>query len=191
MILLIDNYDSFVWNLARYVSELGHTRLVVRNDSIGLADIAALAPSHIIVSPGPCTPAEAGISNAVVAAFAPTVPILGVCLGHQCIGAALGGRVERARRPMHGKTSPVRHDGTGLFRGLPDPLRVMRYHSLIVQDRGLPDALRVTARSEEGEIMALSHRDHPLHGVQFHPEAVLTEHGHDLLRNFLALERAR
>ncbi|MFO1073944.1 MAG: aminodeoxychorismate/anthranilate synthase component II [Geminicoccaceae bacterium] len=187
MILLIDNYDSFVWNLARYVSELGHRRLVVRNDAIGLADIAALAPSHIIVSPGPCSPAEAGISNAVIEAFGARVPILGVCLGHQCIGAALGGQVARARRPMHGKTSPIRHDGTGLFAGLPDPLRVTRYHSLIVRDRGLPDCLAVTARSEEGEIMALAHRTHPIHGVQFHPEAVLTEHGHDLLRNFLAL----
>lgn len=187
MILLIDNYDSFVWNLARYVGELGHSRIVVRNDAIGLGDIAALAPSHIIVSPGPCTPKEAGISNAVVAAFGGRIPILGVCLGHQCIGDALGGRVDRALRPMHGKTSLVRHDGTGLFQGLPNPLRVTRYHSLIVQDRDLPPALRVTARSEEGEIMALAHREHTLHGVQFHPEAVLTEHGHDLLRTFLRL----
>lgn len=187
MILLIDNYDSFVWNLARYVSELGHARIVVRNDAIGLGDIAALSPSHIIVSPGPCTPNEAGISNAVIRAFGPRVPVLGVCLGHQCIGDALGGRVGRARRPMHGKTSLVHHDGTGPFTDLPDPLRVTRYHSLIVEDEGLPDGLRVTARSEEGEIMALSHREHPIHGVQFHPEAVLTEHGHELLRNFLSL----
>lgn len=186
MILLIDNYDSFVWNLARYVSELGHPRIVVRNDAIGLSDIAALAPSHIIVSPGPCTPKEAGISNAVIQAFGPRVPVLGVCLGHQCIGDALGGRVDRARRPMHGKTSLVRHDGVGLFAGLPSPLRVTRYHSLIVEDEGLPASLRVTARSEEGEIMALSHREHPIHGVQFHPEAVLTEHGHELLRAFLS-----
>jgi anthranilate synthase/aminodeoxychorismate synthase-like glutamine amidotransferase len=185
LILLIDNYDSFVWNLARYVSELGHPRLVVRHDAITLAEIAALSPSHIIVSPGPCTPKEAGISNAVIEAFAPTIPILGVCLGHQCIGDALGGRVDRARRPMHGKTSLVSHDGTGVFRGLPNPLRVTRYHSLVVEDRGLPSALRVTARSEDGEIMGLAHREFPLVGVQFHPEAVLTEHGHDLLRNFL------
>ena len=190
MILLIDNYDSFVWNLARYVGELGHARLVVRNDAIGLEDIARLAPSHIIVSPGPCSPVEAGISNAVVEAFMARIPILGVCLGHQCIGHALGGRVERALRPMHGKTSLVRHAGAGLFAGLPDPLRVTRYHSLIVKDRDLPEALEVTARSEEGEIMALRHREHPLVGVQFHPEAVLTEHGHDLLRNFLGLRAA-
>ncbi len=191
MILLIDNYDSFVWNLARYVGELGRPRLVVRNDAIGLGDVEALAPTHIIVSPGPCTPAEAGISNALVSAYAARVPILGVCLGHQCIGAALGGTVARARRPMHGKTSLVRHDGTGLFHGLPDPLRVTRYHSLVVADDDLPAGLRVTARSEEGEIMALSHREHPLHGVQFHPEAVLTEHGHALLANFLALGTGR
>lgn len=187
MILLIDNYDSFVWNLARYVGELGHQRLVVRNDAIGLDDIRTLAPSHIIVSPGPCTPAEAGISNAVVTSFGMTVPILGVCLGHQCIGDALGGRVERALRPMHGKTSLVRHDRSGIFAGLPDPLRVTRYHSLIVKDKDLPEDLEVTARSEEGEIMALRHRTLPIVGVQFHPEAVLTEHGHDLLRNFLAM----
>ena len=187
MILLIDNYDSFVWNLARYVSELGHTRIVVRNDATSLDQIAALAPSHIIVSPGPCSPAEAGISNAVIATFGPSIPILGVCLGHQCIGAALGGKVERARRPMHGKTSLVRHQGTGVFAGLPDPLRVTRYHSLIVEDDRLPDCLEVTARSEEGEIMALAHRGQPTVGVQFHPEAVLTEHGHALLRNFLSL----
>jgi anthranilate synthase/aminodeoxychorismate synthase-like glutamine amidotransferase len=187
VILLIDNYDSFVWNLARYVSELGHTRIVVRNDATSLEDIAALVPSHIIVSPGPCTPTEAGISNAVIMGFGPRIPILGVCLGHQCIGDALGGKVERARRPMHGKTSRVRHDGSGVFQGLPQPLQVTRYHSLIVQDEGLPAALRVTARSEDGEIMALAHRTWPLVGVQFHPEAVLTECGHDLLRNFLTL----
>jgi anthranilate synthase/aminodeoxychorismate synthase-like glutamine amidotransferase len=187
VILLIDNYDSFVWNLARYVSELGHTRIVVRNDTTSLDQIAALAPSHIIVSPGPCSPVEAGISNAVIAAFGPSIPILGVCLGHQCIGAALGGKVERARRPMHGKTSLVRHQGTGVFAGLPDPLRVTRYHSLIVEDDRLPECLEVTARSEEGEIMALAHCSQPTVGVQFHPEAVLTEHGHALLRNFLSL----
>jgi anthranilate synthase/aminodeoxychorismate synthase-like glutamine amidotransferase len=191
VILLIDNYDSFVWNLARYVSELGHPRIVVRNDATSLDDIAALAPSHVIISPGPCTPAEAGISNAVVGAFGRRTPILGVCLGHQCIGAALGGKVERARRPMHGKTSLVCHDGAGVFAGLPSPLRVTRYHSLIVEDEGLPAELEVTARSEEGEIMALAHREHPIVGVQFHPEAVLTEHGHDLLRNFLGLPARR
>jgi anthranilate synthase/aminodeoxychorismate synthase-like glutamine amidotransferase len=187
VILLIDNYDSFVWNLARYVSELGHARLVVRHDAIGLDEIAALAPSHIIVSPGPCTPREAGISNAVITTFGPSIPVLGVCLGHQCIGDAFGGRVERALRPMHGKVSAIRHDGTSVFAGLPEPLQVTRYHSLIVKDKGLPDCLRVTARSEEGEIMGLVHREHPIVGVQFHPEAVLTAHGHDLLRNFLRM----
>jgi anthranilate synthase/aminodeoxychorismate synthase-like glutamine amidotransferase len=187
MILLIDNYDSFVWNLARYVRELGHPRIVVRNDATSLDEIAALAPTHIIVSPGPCTPNEAGISNAVVGTFGRRTPILGVCLGHQCIGATLGGKVDRALRPMHGKTSLVRHDSAGIFAGLPNPLRVTRYHSLVVEDEGLPDELEVTARSEEGEIMALRHRERPIVGVQFHPEAVLTEHGHDLLRNFLTL----
>jgi anthranilate synthase/aminodeoxychorismate synthase-like glutamine amidotransferase len=191
VILLIDNYDSFVWNLARYVSELGHTRIVVRNDAISLEEIAALAPTHIIVSPGPCSPAEAGISNAVILAFGASVPILGVCLGHQCIGAALGGKVDRAQRPMHGKTSLVCHAGSGVLAGLPDPLRVTRYHSLIVLDEGLPDCLAVTARSEEGEIMALAHRSWPLVGVQFHPEAVLTERGHELLANFLKLRTER
>ncbi len=185
MILLIDNYDSFVWNLARYVSELGMKRLVMRNDAIDLAGIETLAPSHIILSPGPCGPMEAGISNAVIERFGPRTPILGVCLGHQCIGHSYGGVVDRARRPMHGKTSLVSHDGHGLFAGLPNPLRVTRYHSLIVRERDLPLVLEITARSEEGEIMALRHREHPVMGVQFHPEAVLTEQGHRLLRNFL------
>jgi anthranilate synthase/aminodeoxychorismate synthase-like glutamine amidotransferase len=185
MILLIDNYDSFVWNLARYVAELGHQRLVLRNDAVGLADIADLAPSHIILSPGPCGPPEAGISLRLIERFGPTVPILGVCLGHQCIGAAYGGKVARAQRPMHGKTSAVSHDGSGVFTGLCSPLTVTRYHSLIVLDEELPDCLRVTARSPEGEIMGLVHRQHPVEGVQFHPEAVLTEGGHAMLANFL------
>jgi para-aminobenzoate synthetase component 2 len=185
MILLIDNYDSFVWNLARYVSELGMKRLVMRNDAVDLAGIETLAPTHIILSPGPCGPLEAGISNAVIGHFGPRVPILGVCLGHQCIGHVYGGIVDRARRPMHGKTSLVSHDAGGLFAGLPNPLRVTRYHSLVVRDARLPDCLEVTARSEEGEIMALRHREHPVAGVQFHPEAVLTQEGHRLLRNFL------
>jgi anthranilate synthase component 2/para-aminobenzoate synthetase component 2 len=190
MILLIDNYDSFVWNLARYVAELGHQRLVLRNDAVGLADIADLAPSHIILSPGPCGPPEAGISLRVIERFGPTVPILGVCLGHQCIGAAYGGKVARALRPMHGKTSTVAHDGSGVFSGLPSPLTVTRYHSLIVLDEELPRSLRVTARSPEGEIMGLVHRQHPVEGVQFHPEAVLTEGGHSMLSNFLERSRA-
>jgi para-aminobenzoate synthetase component II len=173
LILLIDNYDSFVWNLARYVSELGMKRLVMRNDAVDLAGIETLAPTHIILSPGPCGPLEAGISNAVIERFGPRVPILGVCLGHQCIGHAYGGIVDRTRRPMHGKTSLVTHDASGLFAGLRNPLRVTRYHSLIVRDARLPDCLEVTARSEEGEIMALRHREYPVAGVQFHPEAVL------------------
>lgn len=187
MILLIDNYDSFVFNLARYVAELGYPQRVVRNDAIGLEEIAALRPSHIILSPGPCGPMEAGISVAVVRRFGAELPILGVCLGHQCIAVAYGGRVGRARQPMHGRTSPILHRGSGLFRGLPSPLQVTRYHSLIVEEEGLPQALEVTARTFEGEIMALAHRHHPVYGVQFHPEAVLTERGHDLLRNFLTL----
>ena len=185
-VLVIDNYDSFVHNLARYVRELGWTTQVRRNDMIDLDGIAALAPSHIVISPGPCTPNEAGVSVAAVRRFGPSTPILGVCLGHQCIGQAYGGRIVRARRPMHGKTSLVRHDGTGVFAGLPNPLRATRYHSLVVAADDLPAQLAATAHAEDGEIMALRHRSHPVIGVQFHPEAVLTEHGLDLLRNFLA-----
>jgi anthranilate synthase/aminodeoxychorismate synthase-like glutamine amidotransferase len=185
LILLIDNYDSFVFNLARYVGELGHAREVVRNDSVSVAEIEALAPDAIILSPGPCTPKEAGVSNQVIAALGPRIPILGVCLGHQCIAEAYGGLVVRARRPMHGKTSLVKHDARGVFRGLPDPLRVTRYHSLVADPALVPPDLVVTAWSPEGEIMGLRHRSHPVEGVQFHPEAVLTERGHDLLANFL------
>jgi anthranilate synthase/aminodeoxychorismate synthase-like glutamine amidotransferase len=191
MILVIDNYDSFVHNLARCFRELGHDTHVVRNDSVEVEEIAALRPSHIVISPGPCTPNEAGVSVAAVRELGPTIPLLGVCLGHQCIGQAFGGRIARARRPMHGKTSTIRHDGAGVFAGLPDPLRVTRYHSLVVSETGLPDELIVTARSDEGEIMALRHRGHPIVGVQFHPEAVLTERGYDLLRNFLMEPPAR
>jgi anthranilate synthase/aminodeoxychorismate synthase-like glutamine amidotransferase len=186
VILLIDNYDSFVFNLARYVGELGHAREVVRNDALTVAEIEALAPDAIILSPGPCTPKEAGISNAVIRELGPRIPILGVCLGHQCIAEAYGGLVLRARRPMHGKSSLIAHDGRGVFRGLPDPLRVTRYHSLIAASERVPDELEVSAWSPEGEIMGLRHRTHPVEGVQFHPEAVLTERGHDLLANFLA-----
>ena len=185
MVLLIDNYDSFVHNLARYVRELGRPTTVVRNDALTVEDAAAMGPSHIIVSPGPGTPDDAGVSLALIARLGGTVPILGVCLGHQAIGQAYGGRVVRARRPMHGKTSAIHHDGTGVFRGLPQPLRATRYHSLVVTPEGLPEDLVVTARSEEGEIMGLRHRRHPVVGVQFHPEAVLTERGHDLLAAFL------
>jgi anthranilate synthase/aminodeoxychorismate synthase-like glutamine amidotransferase len=185
MILLIDNYDSFVYNLARYVSELGWPRQVVRNDAISLDEIESLNPSHIIISPGPCTPNEAGISNAAIERFGATIPILGVCLGHQCIGQVYGGRVGRALRPMHGKTTPIEHNGQGVFTGLESPLTVTRYHSLIVERGGFPDQLAITASSPDGEIMALRHRQHPVVGVQFHPEAVLTEGGYHLLRNFL------
>jgi anthranilate synthase/aminodeoxychorismate synthase-like glutamine amidotransferase len=185
VVLLIDNYDSFVHNLARYVRELGRPTTVVRNDALTVEDAAAMGPSHIIVSPGPGTPDDAGLSLALIARLGGTVPILGVCLGHQAIGQAYGGRVVRARRPMHGKTSAIHHDGEGVFRGLPQPLRATRYHSLVVKPEGLPGELVVTARSEEGEIMGLRHRRHPVVGVQFHPEAVLTERGHDLLAAFL------
>lgn len=185
MIVLIDNHDSFVHNLARYVRELGWETAVVRCDAVTVEDVAAMDPSHIVVSPGPCTPDEAGISVEVVRRLGPRVPLLGVCLGHQCIGRAFGGRVVRARRPMHGKASLIAHDGEGIFAGLPDPLRATRYHSLVVESETLPAELVVTARSAEGEIMALRHREHPVAGVQFHPESVLTDRGHDLLRSFL------
>jgi len=186
MVLLIDNYDSFVHNLARYVRELGEEAVVRRNDAATLDEIAAMAPSHIIISPGPCTPAEAGVSTEVVRRLGPTTPVLGVCLGHQCIGAAYGGSIVRAGRPMHGKESPVTHDGTGLFTGLPSPLWVARYHSLVIARDAVPDALRVTATAaDDGEIMAVEHREHPVVGVQFHPESALTEHGYALVDRFL------
>jgi para-aminobenzoate synthetase component 2 len=185
VILLIDNYDSFVYNLARYVRELGREAVVRRHDAITLAEISALAPSHIILSPGPCTPQEAGISNDVVRHFAPTIPILGVCLGHQCIGEAFGGRIVRAARPMHGKVSAVTHDGSGVFAGLPSPIRVTRYHSLIIDPATLPTELRITAWSDTGEIMGVQHREYPTIGVQFHPESALTEYGYRVLATFL------
>ena len=186
MILLIDNYDSFVHNLARYVRELGNDACVKRNDELGIGDIEALAPSHIIISPGPCTPAEAGISTEVVQRFGSTTPILGVCLGHQCIGAAFGGDIVRARYPMHGKTSPVTHEGSSVFAGLPSPLRVARYHSLIIAPATLPDTLRVVARSlDDGAIMAVEHRTRPIVGVQFHPESAASEYGYAMVDRFL------
>lgn len=186
MILLIDNYDSFVYNLARYVGELGRRRRVVRNDAVTVNDIVEARPDAIIISPGPCTPDQAGISVEVVRRFGARTPILGVCLGHQCVGRAYGGNVRRAARPVHGKTSRIRHDGTGLFRGLPDPLEAARYHSLVVT---LPrdSALRITATGENGEVMAVAHRRDPVYGVQFHPESVLTRDGHAQLANFFAL----
>ncbi|MCY3699818.1 MAG: aminodeoxychorismate/anthranilate synthase component II [Gemmatimonadetes bacterium] len=189
MILLIDNYDSFAFNLARYLEELGETVRVRRNDDVDPRTLRDEGLSHIVISPGPCTPAEAGASVETIRAVGAEIPILGVCLGHQCIAAATGGRVVRAARPMHGRLSAIRHEGHGLFAGLPSPLEVTRYHSLVV-DPGEPGAgLRVTARTDEGEVMALEHESWPLWGVQFHPEAVLTAGGRRLLGNFLALGR--
>lgn len=188
MILLIDNYDSFVYNLARYVGELGFPRQVVRNNAITLDEIEKLSPSHIIISPGPCAPDQAGISLAVIKQFGSSIPILGVCLGHQAIGQAYGGKVVRAKFPMHGKASHIKHDEKTIFEKIENPLRVARYHSLIVSDEIFPDELRVTARCENGEIMALCHREYPVYGVQFHPESVLTASGHTLLQNFLELK---
>ena len=186
MILMIDNYDSFTYNLVQYLRELGAGVEVHRNDRIGLEDIRAMRPERIVLSPGPCTPAEAGICCDLIRAFGPTIPLLGVCLGHQCIGAAYGGRVIRAGRLMHGKTSPIRHDGRTLFTGLPNPFEATRYHSLLVEREGLPACLEVSAQTAEGEIMGLRHRTHPVEGVQFHPESILTRAGKGLLRNFLA-----
>lgn len=185
MILLIDNYDSFVYNLARYVRELGETPLVRRHDALDVDELLGLAPSHIIISPGPCSPKEAGISTEVVRRVGAHTPILGVCLGHQCIGAAYGGEIVRAGIPMHGKTSRIHHSGSGLFTGLPNPFTATRYHSLVIAPESVPPSLTVTATSEDGEIMAVQHVEYPVYGVQFHPESVLTEHGYRLLDHFL------
>jgi anthranilate synthase component 2 len=186
MILLIDNYDSFVHNLARYVRELGEDAVVRRNDALTVDDVVRLAPSHLILSPGPCTPTEAGISTELVRRLGPTIPILGVCLGHQCIGAAYGGAIVRADRPMHGKASPIVHDGTGLFATLPSPFWAARYHSLVIAPATLPSSLRVAATAgDDGAIMSVVHRQHPVVGVQFHPESALTEYGYAMLDRFL------
>jgi len=186
MILLVDNYDSFVHNLARYARELGHPTVVCRNDRLGLADIERLGPTHIILSPGPCSPAEAGISTAIVGRFGPRIPILGVCLGHQCIGGAYGAAVVRARRPIHGRTSSIVHDGTGIFSGLPPRFRVARYHSLVIDEASVPAELAITARAvDDDAIMAVAHRRHRVWGVQFHPESVATEYGYAMLDRFL------
>ncbi|MBN1443790.1 MAG: aminodeoxychorismate/anthranilate synthase component II [Planctomycetes bacterium] len=186
MILLIDNYDSFVYNLSRYFQELGCSTRVVRNDALSAPDIRALSPDAIILSPGPCDPSRAGVSLEVVRRLDRSFPILGICLGHQAIAAAYGGRIARAR-PVHGRTSPIHHDGRGIFRGLPSPLRAARYHSLQVDPAGLPAELEVSASAEDCRVMALRHRTRPVVGIQFHPESVLTEHGHRLLAGFLDL----
>jgi anthranilate synthase component 2 len=192
MILVLDNRDSFVYNLARYVHELGSEAVVWRSDEVTLDAVEALAPSHIIISPGPCTPREAGISTDVVRRLGPTTPILGVCLGHQCIGEAYGGAVVRAPRPKHGKTSRIVHDGSSVFAGLPSPMRVARYHSLVIAPGTVPDCLRVTARAEDDDvIMAVAHREHPVVGVQFHPESAATEFGYAIVDRFLHGDRSR
>jgi anthranilate synthase component 2 len=185
MILMIDNYDSFTWNLVQYLGELGAEVEVVRNDQVSVADIEARSPEKIVVSPGPCTPDQAGVSLAAIRAFAGRVPVLGVCLGHQAIGQAFGGRVVHARELMHGKVSPVEHTAKGVFAGLPTPFIATRYHSLAVERASLPPALEVTAWTADGEIMGVRHREFAVAGVQFHPESILTEHGHAMLANFL------
>ena len=187
MILVIDNYDSFTYNLVQYFGELGADPLVRRNDEITQEEIASLNPDRICISPGPCTPREAGISNEVIRRFAGRYPLLGVCLGHQCIGDVYGGEVVRAGRLMHGKTSPIIHNGKDLFQGLPNPFEATRYHSLLVRRESLPECLAITAETAEGEIMGLRHKELPLWGVQFHPESILTTHGKEMLKNFLAL----
>jgi len=191
MILVIDNYDSFTYNLVQYLGELGEVPVVRRNDAITLDEVGAMAPQGIVLSPGPCTPAEAGITVDVIRRWGATVPILGDCLGHQAIGEAYGGKVVRARQVMHGKTSRIAHDGRGIFEGIPSPLRVMRYHSLTVEPATLPAELEVAAHADDDptEIHAVRHRIHPVWGVQFHPESILTDRGRDLLRNFLTLTR--
>ncbi len=186
MVLILDNRDSFVYNLARYVRELGDTAVVRRSDQLTIADVDALSPSHIIISPGPCTPADAGISTNLIQHFGARTPILGVCLGHQCIGAAYGGRVVRAGQPVHGRTSRIVHDGTSIFTGLPSPLRATRYHSLVLSPTSLPADLQVIATAEDdGEIMAVKHAHHPVVGVQFHPESAASEYGYALIDTFL------
>jgi len=189
MILLIDNYDSFVYNLARYVRELGFSCVVYRNDSLTVEEIRErIRPSHIIISPGPCTPTEAGISVSVIKELAASIPILGICLGHQAIGQACGLAVVKAKSPLHGRPSSIQHDGRGVFDGLESPLVVGRYHSLVVSEEAFPDCLEVTSRSEEGEIMSIRHKSLPLSGVQFHPESVLTKFGKKMISNFLLKE---
>lgn len=191
-VVMIDNYDSFTYNLVQYLLELGATVEVIRNDALDAEGVLALGPTHIVLSPGPGTPADSGVCRSLCATLAdrPVVPLLGVCLGHQTLCEVLGGRVVRAGRIMHGKTSPIVHDGTGVFAGLPSPFTATRYHSLIAESKSLPVSLMVNAQTAEGEIMGVRHTSAPLHGVQFHPESILSEHGHDLLRTFLAIGAA-
>ena len=186
-VLLIDNYDSFTYNLYQYLCELGADVTVVRNDAVSVDDLEAMAPERIVISPGPCTPKEAGISVETVRHFAGRVPLLGVCLGHQCIGEAFGGVVRGAGEIKHGKLSTVTHDGTGVFAGLPSPFQAIRYHSLAIDDDTVPEGLEVTARSESGVIMGVRHREYAVEGIQFHPESIMTEHGKELLGNFLVM----
>ena len=190
MILMIDNYDSFTYNLVQYLGELGEELAVFRNDHITVNKVKQLKPASLVISPGPGSPKDAGVSNELIRSYAGEIPILGVCLGHQCIGEVFGGKVVRASRLMHGKTSPIHHDSTGIFRNLPNPFEATRYHSLLVRREGLPAVLRVTAWTKEGEIMGLQHGRFPVYGVQFHPESILTKVGKDLLRNFLQLARS-
>jgi anthranilate synthase component II len=188
MLLMIDNYDSFTYNLVQYLGELGEDVRVSRNDEITLDEIDRLAPERIVISPGPCTPNEAGVSVPLLGRFAGRIPILGVCLGHQAIGQAFGGRIVHAKALMHGKISPIHHEGQGVFRGLPSPFNATRYHSLAIERASCPEVLEITAWTEDGEIMGVRHRSLEVEGVQFHPESILTEHGHALLRNFLTRE---
>jgi anthranilate synthase component 2 len=190
MLLMIDNYDSFTYNLVQYFGELGQDVRVHRNDEITVDEVAAMKPDHIVISPGPCTPNEAGISVATIQRFAGQIPILGVCLGHQSIGQAFGGRIIRAKQLMHGKTSPVHHNDTSVFRGLPDPFTATRYHSLVIERESIPDCLEITAWTDDGEIMGVRHKTLAVEGVQFHPESILTEHGHAMLGNFVGVKWA-
>ena len=185
MLLMIDNYDSFTYNLVQYFGELGEEVTVFRNDAITPDEVTKLEPSFIVISPGPCTPNEAGVSIPLIGSYCSQVPILGVCLGHQCIGQAFGGKIIHAKQLMHGKTTLISHNGTGVFRGLPNPFSATCYHSLVIEHKSLPDCLEITAWTEDGEIMGIRHKTLAVHGVQFHPESILTEHGHKLLGNFL------
>lgn len=191
MVILIDNYDSFVYNLAQYLGELGWEPLVYRNDEVSLAQIEELSPSHIIISPGPCSPLEAGISNDIIWRFSGRVPILGVCLGHQCIGYVYGAKITRAATPTHGKSSLVNHDGKTVYRNLPNPFSAGRYHSLTVDGKSLPSSVELSAKTDDGVVMGIRHKDYAVEGIQFHPESIMTNEGHDILKNFLNLRQLR